>query len=145
MLSRTVKERRYGVSDWERERERDGEAACTQAATEVKSSAPCRCEWCWGESRRPAGGGALWEGLRQPRGSERCGFGRRRLSDAAAGTRVAQVSFPFGKGWGCMLAAALSPTCAGLDCCWDGSRSPLLMGGRSVFLLRLSRSLAVGL
>lgn len=44
-----------------------------------------------------------------------------------------------------MLAAALSPTCAGLDCCWDGSRSPLLMGGRSVFLLRLSRSLAVGL
>lgn len=44
-----------------------------------------------------------------------------------------------------MLAAALSPTCAGLDCCWDGSSSPLLMGGRSVFLLRLSRSLAVGL
>lgn len=91
--------RRVGLG----EREKDGralEAACMQAAAEVRSSAPCRCEWCWGESRCPAGGGALWEGLRQPRGSERCGFGRRRLSDAAAGTCDAQVSFPFRKGGG---------------------------------------------
>lgn len=43
-------------------------------------------------------------------------------------------------------------TCAGLDCCpeWDVSESPVLMGGRTLFLLRgnngeVRRSLAVGL
>lgn len=41
-------------------------------------------------------------------------------------------------------------TCAGLDCCLDVSESPVLMGGRTAFLLKgnngeVRRSLAVGL
>lgn len=50
------------------------------------------------------------------------------------------------------VSVVLHCTCAGLDCCpeWEDSESPVLMGGRSVFLLRgssgdVSRSLAVGL
>lgn len=152
MLSRTVKDLRYGVSDCKTketfERKRRGRAEGKGGGEgRRKGGVPCTCEWCWGERRCPAGGGGLWESRIRPRRSGRCGLGRRAPSDAAHEVIGLLSPSPCH-----VYSAAGRRTCVALCCCpdWDVSRSPLLMGGRSVLLLRgnrggVSRSVAVGL